>query len=475
MGLLNKIKSIAKKEDRRVRASGYGDGAASSWRRIWQGFNFTSADVKSDQEESVEKLRERSRSVWYNSGLARNIINCYADWSIAQGLELKSESRRKEELEAAFEAWALSKDCDARRDSDFYSLQRQIFESVLINGDAFVIFRRHVNESGKIELKLEAVEADQCRTPPPEVARNRNIVNGVELDRWGAAVAYWFKRGDSGEDKWIRVRREDEDGIKVLHVRRRERLGSVRGIPVLAPCLEPIVQIERYSGAELTSALMEACWSVVIKTDEPDPQDLSDNPLPASPYAMSLGSGNINYVPADSEITTIDGRRAENAGSLEKFVEITLKTQICAATGIPYEILMSQFSSSYSASRASCLLYARKAQAIRDSFVLDCISPIYKEFVRIYRINNDIVTDDEDMEKATWLGPNPPSLDPSKQIAYIRDCIELGLITRKDAAMEVSRTDYFANVEALKRENELLAKANAALEDGGEGLDQEEA
>lgn len=445
---------------RAMQASGYADGAAGWVSKVWQGFFATSGSGREDIDDCVETLRARSRSVWYRSGLARNILGIYCDWVVGSGLDLKSEAAEgKAAIEDAWHEWSRSRFADSRNDADFYSLSREIFESMLLNGDVFVILRRVADEKGKIRLRIEAVEADLCETPG-EIKGKAKVVNGIEVDRYGQAVAYYF-RGPDG--KCRRMTRFDSDGaLQVLHLRRRERgFATCRGVPLLTPCLEPILQIERYMASELQSALLESCFSVFVKSDEADPESLLDQPLMPSCYNTVLGSGNINFLPADAEISSIDGHRDRNASSLEKFVEVTLKTNVCSGVGIPYEILTNQFSSSYSASRASCLLFARRAEQMRDALVLDFVQPVFEAWLECERLNDVALPDDAN--RATWMGPNPPSLDPTKTVAYLTAAIDAGLMTRKQAAQELSRTDYDANVAQLAEENAVLARANAPL------------
>lgn len=442
-----------------VKASGYADGPAGWGSRVWQGFWDTSESPLLDIDENVALLRERSRSVWYRSGLARNILRIYCDWVVGSGLDLKSEaSEGGDVLEGEWNAWACSRTADSRGDADFFSLSRQIFESMLMNGDVFCILRRVSDTDGKFRLRIEAVEADLCRFDGAK--DGRRIVQGIELNRYGEAVAYHFVGADG---KSRRVARFDEDGqVQVIHMRLRERIGSVRGVPLLTPCLEPILQMERYMGSELQSALLESCFSVFVKSDEEDPESLVDNPLPPSVYNLALGSGNINFLPMDAEISSIDGHRDRNAGSLEKFVEVMLKTNICSGVSIPFEILTNQFSSSYSASRASCLLFARRAEQMRDGFVLDFVQPVFEAWLDVKRMNGEEVPDDA--SKATWCGPQPPSLDPVKTVDYLERAVKAGFMTRKQASQELSRTDFESNVRSLSVENAMLASANRPLD-----------
>lgn len=452
------VKTIGPNVKAKLRsASGYADGVAG-WGRTWQGFWSTSGSPLEDIDCNVRTIRNRARSIWYRSGLARNVIDIYSDWTLGSGLDLHSEaSEGRAELEKLWEDWASSKDADSRGDSDFYSLSKQIFHSTLLDGDCFVILRRVPDSNGKLRLRLEAIEADLCESPGD--SGNKTIVEGIELNRYGESQAYFFR---NSEGKIKRVPKYSSDGmLQVIHVRRRERIGSVRGVSILAPILENILNLERYFASELNSALLESCFSVFVRSSEEDPEGLLDQGGQASGFNISLGSGNVNFLPSDAEISSIDGHRDRNASSLATFAETLLKTNICAGVGIPFEILQNNFSSSYSASRASCLLFSRRCEQIRDGFVLDFVTPVFEAWLEVQRLNDETIP--EDANRALWTGPVPPSLDPSKTVAYLREAVEAGFMSRKQAAYELSRTDFSANARELREENALLAEANKPL------------
>ncbi|MFR8333729.1 MAG: phage portal protein [Oscillospiraceae bacterium] len=53
------------------------------------------------------------------------------------------------------------------------------------------------------------------------------------------------------------------------HVMNRERAGQRRGVPILAPVLESLKQLGRYTDAEITAAVISAMFTVFVKSQNP--------------------------------------------------------------------------------------------------------------------------------------------------------------------------------------------------------------
>src|SRR5699024_197129 len=138
-----------------------------------------------------------------------------------------------------------------------------------------------------------------------------SIVQGVETDRDGMVVAYWIcnrhplaSNSTAGVEgiAWQRV--EAYGAItgrrNVLHIMNRERIGQCRGVPILAPVLESLKQLGRYTDAEITAAVISAMFTVFIKSQSPADGRPFGEMIPASELidaqdqtSIELGPGAI--------------------------------------------------------------------------------------------------------------------------------------------------------------------------------------
>ncbi|MCX4265325.1 MAG: phage portal protein, partial [Firmicutes bacterium] len=75
---------------------------------------------------------------------------------------------------------------------------------------------------------------------------------------WEASAANWQRAEAYGRETGRR---------NVLHIMNRERIGQRRGVPLLAPVIEALKQLGRYTDAELTAAVVSGFFTIFIEKD----------------------------------------------------------------------------------------------------------------------------------------------------------------------------------------------------------------
>ena len=138
-----------------------------------------------------------------------------------------------------------------------------------------------------------------------------------------------------------------------------------------------------------------------------------------------------------------------------------------AALGIPKEVLMKEYNSSYSASRAAILEAWKEFKMFREWFVTDFCQPIYEtwlaEAVARGRIQAPGFFDDPLIREAwcgaRWIGPVQGQIDPTRECEAAVIQITHGIKTHEQITREMGGGDWFENVAQLKRENDLLKEA----------------
>ena len=240
----------------------------------------------------------------------------------------------------------------------------------------------------------------------------------------------------------------------------------------------PLLQLRRYTDSALMMALVQSFFTAwIITKSNPDGIPFNEtgdgvvgipgsNPseTPRGENEYGMGAGTINVVPEGEDVKF--GNPTMPVASFDTFVKTFCKL-VGAGLGIPYDVLVKEYNSSYSAARAALLDAWEEFRMRRTWFVDDFCQPTYEvwlsEAVARGRIIAPGFFDDPLIRaawcSAQWIGPVQGSLDPLKEANAAVLKIQRGLKTHEQATMEDSGGDWNANVEQLAAENEKLKAA----------------
>lgn len=472
--------------------SGYSNGGASKTKKSLRGWISSGGSTKEDIDDNLKTLRERSRDLYMNTPLATGALKTIRTNAVGEGLRLNAQidyeflgltEEQADEWETTaereFELWSESLMCDAMQMHDFYELQQLAFLSCLMSGEVFTLLPYRENLQNPYSLRIQLIESDRISTPDKYI-NNPNIINGVELGKYGEVVAYHISKNhplstNAIRNEWIRVEKfgKKTGRQNVLHLMQSERPEQRRGVPILSPVIESLKQLDRYTEAELMAALVSSLFTVFIETNDsggdngpPFGDAIPDEEQVDSEDEMSyeMGPGSIISL-AEGEKANV-ANPARNNASFDPFVTAVCK-QMGAALELPYEVLLKHFTASYSASRGA-LLEAWKMFKMQRNFISKRFcQPIYEEFlteaVLLGRIKAPGFLEDPMIRKAysraEWNGPSQGQLDPLKEVNAAIKRVEHGFSTRTKEAIELTGTDFWRNHALRVREEEARREA----------------
>ena len=486
---------------------GYADAGASYTKRALKGFRASSGSPAEDINEANYTLRQRSRMLYMAAPIATAALKRQRTNVVGNGLRLKSTINREllgmtpeaaeawqKRTEAEFALWAERKDaCDATGINDFYGLQQLAMLAWPMSGDCFCLFRHYeTTKMHPYSLRLHLIEADRVRTPTAEggltlltttgTAKNGNpIYDGVEVDHNGTIVAYHIANTYPYQDtltptKFARVEAYGKNtGLpNILHIMDSERCEQYRGVPYLAQVMEPLLQMRRYTEAEIMAAIVQSFFTAFVKTNGDtsempfgEPSGIDAQEVSRDPSDYEMGPGNT-VIMEPGEDVSFGSPTHPNTG-FDTFMR-SLCEQVGAAFEIPADLLLMSFNASYSASRAA-LLEAWKAFRMRREWLTKSLCrPVYEVWMTEAVARGRIVapgflTDPlirQAYLQSEWIGPSQGQLDPTKEVAAAISAIENGLSTREAEAIRLNGSEYAANVDKLTLENERLRAANGA-------------
>lgn len=493
--------------------TGYSHGGASISRQALRGYFPEKSSPKSNIDVNLPLLRNRSADMAINSPLGAGAINTARAHVIGAGLKLSpkvdffllgiSAEEAKawhRKTKAEFNLWADSLECDLYKKNNFYDMQDIAFLSYLVDGDSWAAVKyRNPKNDYPYCTRVQLFEAARVCNPnslhatnniPQMCVQTKNekngnrIINGVEIDRDGAVVAYWianrtpYDPTDWGPLSWARVEAfgRRTGVMNVLQISHEERPEQYRGVPFLAPAIEELKQISRYTTAELTAAIIKSYFTLFFKTQQATdgqfgfglPEAYSEKEkVDFDQYIFELGAGTMNELPPGYEVQTVDASRSISV--FEPFTNAMI-AQIGAALNIPSEVLLSRFQSSYSAVRGALVQFAAVTKTRRTWFARDFCQPVYEmwlaEAVAIGRIQAPGFFDDPLLRKAwsraDWFGPVMGMLDPEKEVRAAKLREEYGYSTGEREAAEIGGSEYDENILQLGIERQSWQNANLA-------------
>lgn len=450
-------------------------------------------------------LRSRSRDQLRNAPLAVGAINTNVGHVIGTGLSctpaIQADMLGLTDDQAAewnsrtahrFGVWAASTDCDVARASNFYGQQDLGYRTELSSGDAFFLTPL-VRREGRVQLALQGIEADRICNPDRKPDSD-TLIDGVEIDRaTGEAIAVHVADRHPGEintagTKWTRVpiRGGSTGRRNVLHMIEHLRFGQYRGVPWIAPILEPLKQLNKWTDNELAAAVASSVFAVFVKMETEAFHDLFQNNESvkstldgAEQWSGEMSGGKaVHLLPGEDVTTATPGRPNPE---FDPFWTAMVR-QMGMALGLPYEVLVMHFQSSYTAARGAFLMAAKFFKCRRDRVVTQFCQPVYELWLA-NEISNDRIQAPGFFSSpeiraawcnAVWTGDGAGALDPVKEVAAARARVDMGISTLDAESILHDGVDWATKhrqrakeIAAQKRDGTYVAPAGAPSQQAG--------
>ena len=268
----------------------YAGAAMNRLNTDWVAMN-TSAD--SEILTSLRLLRARSRELIRDNEYAKAAVRIIKNNVVGSGIGLQAQvknaggsliSKINDKIEDGWEEWCDKDTCDPAGKLCFADMERMIIGSMVENGEVLVRKVRQPFGKGRLPYALELIEADRLVDQwSVSRATNGNAIRmGVEQDKWGRPIAYWFYPTHPGdyqftsfvESALMRIPAED-----VMHLFIPERIGQTRGVPWFHATMKRLRNMQGYEEAEIIAARASASIVGIIESAEglvPDNSDLLD-------------------------------------------------------------------------------------------------------------------------------------------------------------------------------------------------------
>jgi len=387
----------------------------------------------------LQTLRDRSQDRCLNDPIAASLPQTITVNVVGPGLQPQSRLRADQlgiseeeaealqaQAEAAFDLWQPGADAAGRL--DFAEIQALVMRKVVEDGEILVNLPILPPTSFRpLGRALEMVAADRLATP--QGLSRENVFQGVEL---GAVrqepVRYWIRKAPKNVGdlelpsfEFTGIPARDAQGRPlILHIFATQQPGQVRGVPHFAPVLKLFKSLADSLDAEVVAEKVAACLSAVITQNDPNIPILATIQEPGTGKKLTqLEPGMIPTLAPGEDIKLIDFKRGGE--TFDVFLTKVLRI-IGNALGLPYELLLKDFSrTNYSSARAALLEAWRVFLYWRQWLTRKFCQPVWElvleeAYLRGRFPAKNFYAQRAEYCRAVWIGPGRGWVDPVKEI-----------------------------------------------------------
>lgn len=461
----------------------------------WQPFP-GSAD--SDLLPELGTIRSRSRDLTRNHGVAGSALQTQLDNVLGCGLWLaptpdytllkrdrKWASAWRRPVKSLWRNWFETHWCDAGKSLTGDALATQMFSGAFQNGDAVALPLWLPEAMAPLATRVQVIESDRLCNPNfgMDTARLRG---GVEIDEYGAPLAYNIRRSHPGDTllymngadfTWERIEATTAWGRRrVIHAHNKDRAGQSRGIPALAAVMRQFKVLGDYQNAELKSAVVNAMVGLVVESalsQEGLLDLLSNNSDALTKYTEGLagrhraaidfaGGGMILPIPLGDKVSGFTPGRPSTA--YEAFTDAVFG-QIAAGLNLPRELLLKDFTkSNYSSARAALAEAWRFFTGRRNWLALGFYQPCYELFMEEMVETGQVEAPGFYENKtawcrARWIGPGRGWIDQLKEAQAAELRIDIFISSLEDECAEQGK-DWEELLEQIAEEEARFKELN---------------
>lgn len=386
----------------------------------------------------------------------------------------KMTPRKKYEkaLKALWQEFAS--DCALNGQLKFESLSTQAVRTFVRSGECFV--RRRFIDDGSgpkkslMPFKLQIMDANMSYTTRTDTSTN--VVQGIKYDGITPTEYEFYANNPqdihrSSETVWIKSR-------DICHIKLDLWDGQVHGLPFLTPCLVKLRDAAKVENNEVLRQATAACFVAFVSGGDISTVPGYDTDAGTYPNGTTvppmgkMDSGTVYYL-SDGESVQFSNPPANNGYA--EFRDTALR-DVAAALDIPFEVLAKDYSGvNYSSARMSEEAAHTRLVELRDDILYEhYVARVVSWFIEGLELRGFPVI------PLQWSIPQivPMSVDPVKEVAYIRSMLEAGLMSYTEAIAlggrdpEMVKAQIIDDQEFIK-ENELAIQVyNEPVEQGFE-------
>ncbi|MFC3569191.1 phage portal protein [Paracoccus simplex] len=418
--------------------------AASRGRRTY-GWKAPATAADAAAFGSRERLRQISRDMIRNRAYAARARDVVVANVVGEGIipSIRSDNANaKPVVEDLMRRHLLTNDIDSLGEYDLQEMQQICMATVFSDGEVFLRRRARNARFGAalaLPYQVELLEADCLDTTVQSHGANL-VIEGVEYGPTGAIEAYHFLSEHPGAVRHrnsptsTRVHWSD-----VIHIRRFDRPGQLRGVPWLAPVMMTLGELSDYQEAQILKQRMSSLMAIMLKW-----VGGSNKGTTGGKGLEELAPGAVVELPDGAEPVTVNPPTVEGYSD---FMKQGLRA-IAAGIGVTYESLAVDLEKvNFSSGRLGRNEMDRLVRMWQRGLM---IAQFGAGMERWFRDGLRLVGHGGIPFTMDWTPPRRILVDPTKEIPAMIEEIDAGLNSRQGVQRELGRDPDRIREERVK-------------------------
>lgn len=422
---------------------------ASGMSRRFSNWTPSTAHINALLSSAGTTMDARARWLYRNNAYARNAVEAWAANTVGSGIKPSSliqDPTLREQVAALWLKW--TDESDAEGLTDFYGQMRRVAREDFLVGEAYLRFRpRFVEDGLSVPLQVQILPKEMLRLDRTELLSNGNqIRQGIEFNRIGKRVGYWFWRQHPHDASDLGMRAGEDVRIpasEIVALFDPPESGSLHGATRLAPVMVPLMMLDLYDDAMLDRQRVSALFAVFITS--PDNTDLlpgedADDADDDGKLQLDLRPGLMQRLAAGEDIK--NSQPPEVGQSYDPFQYRTL-VRISTGLGMPYMVLTGDMrGANYSSMRGGLLEFRRRIEGYQHSvLVAQMLRVVWRRWLTTAVLSGAVPARDfaRDPEKYLAFRAIPPRftwVDPFKDRMAEKLAVRAGFKSRGDVIEE---------------------------------------
>lgn len=398
----------------------------------------------------AKQLRDSARALCRDYDVARNGLAVLVQNTVGSGIDVMPAPRRRggavdrelaQQLRDHWDAWWDRPEVTWAH--DFGKCQQLLAASWFRDGEAFwqqlVGPVDYLDHGTAVPLSLELLEADLI--PLDLNDAGRNILQGVERNAWGRAVAYHIFKTHPGDATGFRMETKRVPADQVHQLAQIDRIHQVRGLSVFASVINRIRDIQDYENSERIAAKVAASYCAQIVKDASLAAD-TGTMLPGVGAALDRAYRSLTMVPGmigddlapGEKLEVIDSKRPNP--NIDTYLNGQLR-RMAGGIGASASSVMSNYLGTYSSQRQELVEKYGAYAMLGEQFVARVLRPIYADFVRAAVMGGRVRIPKgwalAELTAAVYIRPQMPWIDPLKEVLAMGERVDRGWMADQQA------------------------------------------